>query len=246
MKKLMTFAVLLALLSSGCTAEPKYRSIPQDEAVRMMEEETGYIILDVRTPEEYATGHIPGSICIPSEKIDQQKNDQLPDLNQLIFVYCRSGNRSKEASENLAKAGYTRVFEIGSISTWPYPIVSDEELNLVRNILILDDHTSGEKDGIVLSVTDYSEGILLAQLENHSGKTFEYGEQFVLKYHENDEWTEVEWPPDMSWTAIAYVLEDGASAEVKCRVGPLEPLKAGEYMLVKDGIEAYFWLVATE
>ena len=83
-----------------------------------MQSEESYIILDVRTYEEYASGHISGAICIPNETISKTPPTELPDKNQLILVYCRSGNRSKQASEKLAKMGYTNVKEIGGINTW--------------------------------------------------------------------------------------------------------------------------------
>ena len=91
----------------------------------MMEAESGYIILDVRTPEEFAAGHIPGAINVPNETIGSAQIPELPDKDQLILVYCRSGNRSKQASEKLALQGYTNIVEFGGISAWPGEIVSD-------------------------------------------------------------------------------------------------------------------------
>ena len=95
-----------------------YRSITMDEAVAMMEQETGYIILDVRRPDEYATGHIPNAINVPNETIGTAEIPELPDKDQLIMVYCRSGRRSKEASEKLVKLGYTNIVEFGGILDW--------------------------------------------------------------------------------------------------------------------------------
>ena len=173
-------------------------------------------------------------------------NPRLPDQDQLIFVYCRSGIRSKQAAGKLVKAGYTNVVDIGGILTWPYETVTSEQEELVKNILMLDSHNSSEKDGVTLEVTEYSEGELKARLENHSGSPFEYGEPFTLKYKEDGEWKELEWPDGIVWTMIAYVLEDGETAQITCHTGMLEPLKTGEYMLVKQGIEAYFTLVMSE
>ena len=85
----------------------------------MMEEESGYIILDVRTPEEFADKHIPGAINIPNETIGAAEIPELPDKDQLILVYCRSGNRSKQASEKLVALGYTNIVEFGGINDWP-------------------------------------------------------------------------------------------------------------------------------
>ena len=115
--------LLMALLFlSGCgavSAEKTYRQITMEEAVTMMEEETEYIILDVRTAEEYNEQHIPGAINIANEVIGTEDIPELPDKDQLILVYCRSGNRSKQASEKLVKLGYTNIVEIGGINSWP-------------------------------------------------------------------------------------------------------------------------------
>ena len=126
MKKLFPL-VLAALLLAGCAAPAEagsYRQINMDEAITMMAEETGYIILDVRTAEEYAQGHIPGAINIPNETIGTGEIPELPDKDQLILVYCRSGNRSKQASEKLVKLGYTNIAEFGGINDWPGETVS--------------------------------------------------------------------------------------------------------------------------
>lgn len=89
----------------------------------MMQEETDFVLLDVRTQEEYASGHIPGAICIPNETIGSEEIPELPDKDQLILVYCRSGNRSKQASQKLAEQGYTNVVEFGGINGWTGEIV---------------------------------------------------------------------------------------------------------------------------
>jgi rhodanese-related sulfurtransferase len=102
-----------------------YRSITMDEAVNMMAQETGYIILDVRRPDEFAAGHIPNAINVPNETIGTAEISELPDKNQLIMVYCRSGRRSKEASEKLVKLGYTNIVEFGGILDWKGEIVTD-------------------------------------------------------------------------------------------------------------------------
>lgn len=91
----------------------------------MMEQETDYIILDVRTPEEYSEVHIPDAVNIPNEVIGKGDIPELPDKDQLILVYCRSGNRSKQASEKLAGLGYTNIVEFGGINNWPGETVSE-------------------------------------------------------------------------------------------------------------------------
>ena len=112
-------ALLAALLAAcGASSKPSYRQITADEAAQMMKEETDFVLLDVRTQEEYASGHIPGAICIPNETIGSEEIPELPDKDQLILVYCRSGNRSKQASQKLAEQGYTNVVEFGGINGW--------------------------------------------------------------------------------------------------------------------------------
>ena len=130
MKKLIPI-LLSALMFTGCAGTSNsqtntYRSITMDEAVAMMAQETGYIILDVRRPDEFAAGHIPNAINVPNESIGTDEIPELPDKNQLIMVYCRSGRRSKEASEKLVKLGYTNIVEFGGILDWKGEIVTGE------------------------------------------------------------------------------------------------------------------------
>ena len=127
MKKILS-CLLILLLLAGCSAAPAettYQQISMDEAVTMMAEETDYIILDVRTTEEYNEKHIPNAICIPNETIGSEEIPALPDKEQLILVYCRSGNRSKQAAEKLAALGYTNIVEFGGIKDWPGETVSE-------------------------------------------------------------------------------------------------------------------------
>ena len=102
-----------------------YRQVSMDEAVEMMAEESGYIILDVRRPDEFAAGHIPNAINVPNETIGTAEIPELPNKAQLIMVYCRSGRRSKEAAEKLLKLGYTNIVEFGGILDWKGEIVMD-------------------------------------------------------------------------------------------------------------------------
>lgn len=104
-----------------------YQQIGMDEAIEMMKEEQDYIILDVRTPEEYAEKHIPNAINVPNETIGEDVIPELPDEEQLILVYCRSGNRSKQASDKLVSLGYTNVYEFGGINDWPGETVSEQK-----------------------------------------------------------------------------------------------------------------------
>ena len=126
-KRIMT--ILLSLLSlTGCAAPASqnntYRQISMSEAITMMEKEKDYIILDVRRLDEFAEKHIPGAINIPNEIIGTEEIKELPNKKQLILVYCRSGNRSKQASEKLVKLGYTNIVEFGGIIDWPGETVS--------------------------------------------------------------------------------------------------------------------------
>ena len=130
MRKLIPFLLSLLLLA-GCAApvdsEASYQQISMDEAIAIMESESDYIILDVRTPEEFADKHIPDAINIPNETIGTEEIPELPDKDQLILVYCRSGNRSKQASDKLVGLGYTNIVEFGGINDWPGETVSDGE-----------------------------------------------------------------------------------------------------------------------
>ena len=114
--------ILSIMLLSACSASSgsanSYRQVSMDEAVEMMKTESGYIILDVRRPDEYDEGHIPGAINVPNEEIGTAEIPELPDKAQLILVYCRSGRRSKEASEKLVKLGYTNIVEFGGIQDY--------------------------------------------------------------------------------------------------------------------------------
>ena len=100
--------------------EAVYVNITAEEAKQIMDSEEGYVILDVRTQEEYDQGHIPGAILIPDTEVEVTAEDVLTDKDQLILVYCRSGRRSKLASEILVELGYTNIKEFGGIIDWPY------------------------------------------------------------------------------------------------------------------------------
>ena len=110
----------------GCESKeslPSYEQITADQAKNIMDNEKNYIIVDARTPEEFKEGHIPNSINIDYEETKEKSADFLPDKNQLILIYCRSGRRSKIAAETLVSLGYTNIKEFGGIIDWPYDIV---------------------------------------------------------------------------------------------------------------------------
>ena len=120
--------MLISLFLFGMTAcsdgsANSYEQITPQEAKTIMDTESDYIIIDARTEEEFAEGHIEGAIMIPEYEITDRAEKELPQKDALILVYCRSGRRSKIASEELVKLGYTNVKEFGGIIDWPYEIV---------------------------------------------------------------------------------------------------------------------------
>ena len=127
MKKLIIFLLAVMMLTACAHDKEKdqgavYVNITAEEAKQIMDSEEGYIILDVREQDEYDTGHIPGAILIPYTQIEEKAAEMLPDKDQLILVYCRSGRRSKIAAEALAELGYTNIKEFGGIIDWPYEV----------------------------------------------------------------------------------------------------------------------------
>ncbi len=133
MKKLRRLIIMLMIpfCTFGFTAcqgggnrdNPGYEQITQDKAKEIMDSGAEYILIDARTESEFAEGHIEGAILIPEYEIASRAEQELPDKDTLILVYCRSGRRSKIAGEELVKLGYTNVKEFGGIIDWPYEIV---------------------------------------------------------------------------------------------------------------------------
>ena len=122
MKKLLILA--LSLFLAGCmvtkTSETSgsYKTISSTEAQQMIEDNKDALILDVRTAAEYESGHIPNAVNLSNEDIQAGKVDSLKDKSQLIMVYCRSGNRSRQAAQKLAELGYPNVVDFGGIQSW--------------------------------------------------------------------------------------------------------------------------------
>ncbi len=135
MRRLLLCALTALLLLSGCSSKGQvmdgdgmvnsYKIISQSEAKEMMQRDDGHVVVDVRRQDEYDAGHIPGAILIPNESIDDTQPKELPDFNQIILIYCRSGNRSKQAAQKLFDMGYTRIYEFGGINTWDGEIVTE-------------------------------------------------------------------------------------------------------------------------
>ncbi len=103
-----------------------FNRISQEDAKEMMELEDGHVIVDVRRQDEYRKGHIPGAVLIPNESISVAPPEQLPDKDQVILIYCRTGARSKQAAQKLADMGYTNLYEFGGIMNWTEPVVKGE------------------------------------------------------------------------------------------------------------------------
>ena len=140
MKRTIICLLTALLLLTGCTKNNMdlypldkdgmerlpYLQINQEQARRMMEYDDGHVIVDVRRQDEYDAGHIPGAICIPNESIGTEPPEELPDRSQVILIYCRSGNRSKQAAEKLGKMGYYNIYEFGGIIDWKGEIVTTD------------------------------------------------------------------------------------------------------------------------
>ena len=135
----MLLSLCMCLCLAGCSAISRgedsasetvasYTCIDQETAKEMMERDDGRVVVDVRRMEEYEEGHIPGALLLPVETIGDERPEELPDLDQIILIYCRSGNRSKTAAQKLADMGYTSVYEFGGINTWTGEIVAGEEI----------------------------------------------------------------------------------------------------------------------
>lgn len=125
MKRVIPLLFALTMLFAGCSTGgngDSYQQISQEEAKEMMDTQE-VIVLDVREQDEYDSGHIPGAVLLPVGTINEETASAvIPEKDDTVLVYCRSGNRSKTASEALAELGYTNIYEFGGINTWPYEI----------------------------------------------------------------------------------------------------------------------------
>lgn len=120
-KRILPLILVLLLVLTGCgKTDPdeqndSYEKISMSEGIRRMESDEGYILLDVRRADEFEAGHIPGAVNLPNEEIGSEDIPSLPDKEQTIYIYCRSGNRSKQAADKLLALGYTNLIEFGGI-----------------------------------------------------------------------------------------------------------------------------------
>ena len=121
---MILFAFLLTACgqTTGNQQEAAYMNITAQEAKAIMDSQEGFVILDVREQYEYDESHIPGAVLLPLGQVEEKAQEVLPDKDQLILVYCRSGRRSKQAAEVLVKLGYTNIKEFGGIIDWPYEV----------------------------------------------------------------------------------------------------------------------------
>lgn len=135
MKKDFFASLLAAVLSlAGCTGTimdgdgmvRSYTHISQSEAYEMMQRDDGHIVVDVRRRDEYDSGHIEGAVLIPNETITDTPPAELPDMDQIILIYCRTGRRSKEAAQKLFDMGYNNIYEFGGIVDWIYGTVGEK------------------------------------------------------------------------------------------------------------------------
>ena len=246
----LCFTVLLCVgcrnqIMDGDGMVRSYEQITQEEAARLMETEDDFILLDVRTREEYAEAHIPGAICVPNEEIGTEPPPELPDRDQLILVYCRSGRRSKEAARKLFDMGYINVKEFGGIITWSGDTVSDVS-DAIRPVLMLDGAEEGEAEGVRLLVTGYADDVITARLTNTTEEEKYIGMEFSLSLKKDGVWQKLPWPEDTSWIALAQVLPANGETEAVCDASALGPLDSGEYLLEKAGVQAEFRLVWSE
>lgn len=129
-KVLLGIGMLAALTLGGCASSPKaaetaYHKIDSEEAKRMLDE-GGVTVVDVRTPQEYAEGHIPGAVNVPNEEIGSEPPALLADKEAVLLIHCRTGVRSKAASDKLVGMGYQNVYDFGGIVDWPYETVKEE------------------------------------------------------------------------------------------------------------------------
>ena len=137
MKKiLLVFLMMFVMLASGCAAnqEPGTDNdatgvimINAEDAKSRLDSAEGIILVDVRTPEEFRDGHIPGAILLPVDEISTNAETVIPDKEATYFIYCRSGNRSAAAADQLVEMGYENVYDLGGINDWPYETVAGDE-----------------------------------------------------------------------------------------------------------------------
>ncbi|MGN0490411.1 rhodanese-like domain-containing protein [Ruminococcus sp.] len=120
-KRILPMLLILIFVLYGCGKseadmhDNTYEKISMSEGIERIESDEGYILLDVRRTDEFEAGHIPGAVNLPNEEIGTEEIPSLPNKSQMIYIYCRSGNRSKQAADKLLALGYTNIIEFGGI-----------------------------------------------------------------------------------------------------------------------------------
>ena len=130
MKRVSLLALLLALtmaLCAACGSKTDYQTMEINDAAEMIAADDGHLLVDVRTQKEFEEKHIPGAILLPVEDIEDGRLERLPDKDQTILLYCRTGRRAEDAAVYLAKKGYTNIYEIGGIIDWKGETVTGSE-----------------------------------------------------------------------------------------------------------------------
>ena len=239
MKRVIPVLLAVLLCLTGCTAEEKmaYHQISQEEAKSMMTRDDGYIIVDVRRQDEYDSGHIPGAILIPNESIGTEQPEQLPDKDQIILVYCRSGRRSKEAAQKLANMGYTNVHEFGGIIDWTGEITTDApDTGKEKNTMIL---LIGETEVPVTwednSSVDAIRGLLPLTIEMSMYGGFEQVGPIGHDIIRDDEQTDTEPGDIVLYAGNQIVIFYGSNSWAYTRLGHIDLTKQEMKELLEHG-----------
>ena len=180
-KSIFLLLTAILLLLTGCSSGSgqmmdgdgmvnSYTQISQEQAKEMMTRDDGHIIVDVRRQDEYDAGHIPGAILIPNENIGTEHPEELPDLNQIILIYCRSGNRSKQAAQKLFDMGYTNIYEFGGIIDWTGEIVTEETTTEDSSESDHTEDTADAADQMLITITAGDHVITATLYDNAAGR----------------------------------------------------------------------------
>lgn len=236
MKRIVPILLSLFICLPGCVfyaGASGYRQIDQETAAEMMQQDDSHIIVDVRTQDEYDEGHIPGAICIPNETISSEMPEALPDHDQIILVYCRSGRRSKEASQKLADLGYTNIYEFGGIIDWKGEVVKEEK-NMTLMIgdtevpVIWEDNASVKELEMLLPLT--------IQMSMYGG--FEQVGPIGQSIARDDEQTTTESGDIVLYSGDQIVIFYGSNSWAYTRLGHVElEQKEMEELLGKGDVE---------
>ena len=218
--------LLLVLLLTGCTAvkdgsSAAYQQITQQKVMEIMDTRDDYILLDVRTQSEYEEEHIPGAICIPNEEIGTEPPAELSQKDQMILVYCRSGNRSKQAAQKLADMGYTNVLEFGGIIDWQGETVSKTEDGSDDNSGTLDDSNVLNPDLSKVTFSDVqyigytTASVTLLDIAGAKTETELPAGNSLLVTGVSEDWVRVRYGAAMCYLAVGTVTEQRPDAAVQ-------------------------------